>query len=209
MITDKLRSYGAARAKMSLRVEHRQHKGLKQSSGELPPTDAATRADHEALQINQTGATVSVGSRSSRQPLPRPLSRNRHRRLPPRFARASVCGLARDLQDGRLLRRTSNRSRWRVNRPLKLTVPAQGVGDEQYRSTICHKESEFDRPQPLQTEGRLSCRCSCRLTTCASTGASRPRAATLTASATVKPSGIFVTRTRSPDTTRRVLTVLQ
>src|ERR1700724_1561454 len=29
MITDKLRSYGAARAKMGLQVEHRQHKGLK------------------------------------------------------------------------------------------------------------------------------------------------------------------------------------
>src|SRR5580704_13550101 len=28
MITDKLRSYGAARAKMDLQVEHRQHKGL-------------------------------------------------------------------------------------------------------------------------------------------------------------------------------------
>ena len=28
MITDKLRSYGAARAKMGLQVEHRQHKGL-------------------------------------------------------------------------------------------------------------------------------------------------------------------------------------
>jgi putative transposase len=28
MITDKLRSYGAARAKMGLRVEHRQRKGL-------------------------------------------------------------------------------------------------------------------------------------------------------------------------------------
>jgi putative transposase len=28
MITDKLRSYAAARAKMDLRVEHRQHKGL-------------------------------------------------------------------------------------------------------------------------------------------------------------------------------------
>ena len=28
MITDKLRSYGAARAKMGLRVEHRRHKGL-------------------------------------------------------------------------------------------------------------------------------------------------------------------------------------
>ena len=112
MITDKLRSYGAARAKMSLRVEHRQHKGLKQSSGELPPTNATTRADHEALQISQTGATVSVGSRSSRQPLPRPLSRNRHRRLPPRFARASVCDLAQRLQDRFLLTRgTSNRSR--------------------------------------------------------------------------------------------------
>jgi len=32
MITDKLRSYGAARAKMGLRVEHRQHKG---SHGEV------------------------------------------------------------------------------------------------------------------------------------------------------------------------------
>jgi putative transposase len=28
MITDKLRSYGAAKAKMGLHVEHRQHKGL-------------------------------------------------------------------------------------------------------------------------------------------------------------------------------------
>jgi putative transposase len=28
MVTDKLRSYGAARAKMDLRIEHRQHKGL-------------------------------------------------------------------------------------------------------------------------------------------------------------------------------------
>src|SRR5208283_4679566 len=45
-----------------------------QSGGELPPADATTRADHEALQISQTGATVSVGSRSSRQSLPRLLS---------------------------------------------------------------------------------------------------------------------------------------
>ena len=28
MVTDKLRSYGAAGAKMDLRIEHRQHKGL-------------------------------------------------------------------------------------------------------------------------------------------------------------------------------------
>jgi putative transposase len=33
MITDKLRSYGAARAKMSLPIEHRQHKGLNNGVG--------------------------------------------------------------------------------------------------------------------------------------------------------------------------------
>jgi putative transposase len=35
MITDRLRSYGAARAKMSLCVEHRQHKGLSNQGGIL------------------------------------------------------------------------------------------------------------------------------------------------------------------------------
>jgi putative transposase len=52
MITDKLRSYGAALAKMGLRVEHRQHKGLNNRAGELASADTATRTDHEALQIS-------------------------------------------------------------------------------------------------------------------------------------------------------------
>ena len=94
MITDKLRSYGAARVKMGLCVEHRQR-------GKLSPADEATRTDHEAIQIGQAGTTVSVGSRSSREPLPHPLSPIRPCRLPPRFARASLCRLARDLPDGR------------------------------------------------------------------------------------------------------------
>ena len=100
MITDKLRSYGVARAKMGLCVEHRQHKGLN-NRGKLSPADKATRTDHEAIQISPPGTTVSVGSRSSREPLPHPLSQIRPCRLPPFVARASLCGLARDLQDGR------------------------------------------------------------------------------------------------------------
>ena len=92
MITDKLRSYGAARAKMGLRVEHRQHKGLNNRAENSHQPTQATRTDHEAIQISPTGATVSVGSRSGREPLPHSLSRNRHCRLPPRFARASLRG---------------------------------------------------------------------------------------------------------------------
>jgi len=75
--------------------------GPEQSPGKLSPADKATRTDHEAIQIGPAGTTVSVGSRSSREPLPHPLSQIRPCRLPPRFARASLCGLARDLQDRR------------------------------------------------------------------------------------------------------------
>jgi hypothetical protein len=75
--------------------------GPEQSRGKLSPADKATRTDHEAIQIGPAGTTVSVGSRSSREPLPHPLSQIRPCRLPPFVARASLCGLARDLQDGR------------------------------------------------------------------------------------------------------------
>ena len=72
-----------------------------QSGGEFPPADKATRTDHEAVQISWTCATISIGSRSGIGSLPHSLSRNRHCRLPPRFAPARVRGLARDLQDRR------------------------------------------------------------------------------------------------------------
>jgi putative transposase len=52
--------------------------GPKQSRGELSPADKATQTDHEAIQISPAGTTVSVGSRSSREPLPHLLSRIRH-----------------------------------------------------------------------------------------------------------------------------------
>ena len=74
MITDKLRSYGAARAEDGPLRRTSPAQGPEQSRGELSPADKATRTDYEAIQISLAGPTVSVGSRSSRQPLPHPLS---------------------------------------------------------------------------------------------------------------------------------------
>ena len=77
MITDKLRSYGAARAKIGLRVEHRQHKGLNnRAENSHQPTRRRERI-HEAIQISPASAAVPDGSRSSREPLPHTLSRIR------------------------------------------------------------------------------------------------------------------------------------
>ena len=79
MITDKLRSYGAARAKMGLRVERRQHKGLNNRAENSRSADTATRTHHEAIQVSAAGATISVRSRSGREPLPHPLPSIHHR----------------------------------------------------------------------------------------------------------------------------------
>ena len=78
MITDKLRSYGAARAKMGRSRRTSPAQGPEQSRGKLSPADKATRTDHEAIQISPAGTMVSVDSRSSREPLPHPLSQIRH-----------------------------------------------------------------------------------------------------------------------------------
>jgi putative transposase len=106
MVTDKLRSYGAAKAKMGLYVEHRQHKGLNnRAENSHQPTRRRERI-MEAFQISQTGATVSVGSRSGRESLSRSLSREGDRRASSRDPRARLRGLARRLQEfWRVLRR--------------------------------------------------------------------------------------------------------
>ncbi|MGY3134132.1 transposase-like protein [Bradyrhizobium sp. USDA 4501] len=62
MITDKLRSYGAARAKMGFHVEHSQHKALNDRPENSHQPTRLTRADHEAFQIVPSGSTVSVSS---------------------------------------------------------------------------------------------------------------------------------------------------
>ena len=43
LITDKLRSYGAAKREIMPGVEHRQHKGLNNRAENSPPTDPTTR----------------------------------------------------------------------------------------------------------------------------------------------------------------------
>ncbi|MEY9643736.1 hypothetical protein ABIF07_000014 [Bradyrhizobium elkanii] len=82
-----------------------------QSGREFSSADAATRADHEAFQIVPSGSTVSVSSRSGREPFPHPLSPSRHRRLPSCFARASLRDLARDLHDKRYRRISTSENR--------------------------------------------------------------------------------------------------
>jgi hypothetical protein len=57
LITDKLRSYAAAKREIMPGVEHRQHKGL--TGREFAPTDATTRADYETLQVATAGAAIS------------------------------------------------------------------------------------------------------------------------------------------------------
>jgi IS1 family transposase len=111
MITDKLRSYGAARAKMGFHVEHRQHKALNnRAENSHQPTRRRERI-MKRFKSSPSGSTVSVSSRSGREPFPHPLSRSRHGRLPSSFARTSLCDLARDLQDKRYRRLSTSETR--------------------------------------------------------------------------------------------------
>ena len=61
MITDKLRSYGAARAKMGLRVEHRQHKGLNnRAENSHQPTRRRERIMKQFKSARQAQRFLSV-----------------------------------------------------------------------------------------------------------------------------------------------------
>src|SRR5271163_1979624 len=64
MITDKLASYGAAKREIMPGIEHRQHKGLNNQSGEFAPADTPIRAANEAIQIGQSGAALPLSPRS-------------------------------------------------------------------------------------------------------------------------------------------------
>ena len=63
IITDKLRSYGAAKKVILPRVTHRQKPVLKQSSREFTSADATTRAPYETLQVAGACATFSGDTR--------------------------------------------------------------------------------------------------------------------------------------------------
>jgi transposase-like protein len=61
IITDKLKSYGAAKREILPGVEHRQHARAQQSSGKFTSAHATAREENAALQISQTRATLSLG----------------------------------------------------------------------------------------------------------------------------------------------------
>ena len=100
MITDKLRSYGAARAKMGLQVEHRQHKGLNnRAENSHQPTrrrERIMKRFKSARQAQRFLRFTDLVANLFHIP-----SRIRPCWLPPRFAPASLCGLERDFQDCR------------------------------------------------------------------------------------------------------------
>jgi putative transposase len=93
MITDKLKSYGAAKKEIMPGVEHRQHKGL---NNQLTPADPTTGTADEAVQVGPTRSTLPVRPRPDQQPLPPAPPPNACNRLPRRAAFQAwhdVCGI--------------------------------------------------------------------------------------------------------------------
>ena len=71
MITDKLRSYGAARAKMGLRVDHRQHKGLNnRAENSHQPTRRRERIMKQYKSARQAQRFLSVHDQVATSPRP-------------------------------------------------------------------------------------------------------------------------------------------
>ena len=71
LVTDKLRSYAAAKTQLRLSVRH--ERGLRKQSGrEFTSSGSSTRAEDAAVQIARIGATVPVRSRLRPKHLQRP-----------------------------------------------------------------------------------------------------------------------------------------
>jgi len=63
IITDKLKSYSAAKAEIMPGVEHRQHKGLNNRAENRASTDQSAREGHKTVQVSGACATVLVSLR--------------------------------------------------------------------------------------------------------------------------------------------------
>jgi putative transposase len=80
IITDKLKSYGAAKREILPGVEHRQHKGLN-NRAELAPADPAKGAADAEVQVIEASPKVLIGSCPRQQPVPNSPSLRDSRRL--------------------------------------------------------------------------------------------------------------------------------
>ena len=58
LVTDKLKSYGAAKRELLPDVEHRQHKRLNNPCGEFTSANANASATNQTIQIPRTRATI-------------------------------------------------------------------------------------------------------------------------------------------------------
>lgn len=71
IVTDKLRSYGAAKRDVMPAVEHRSHKGPEQSCGEFSRATSKTRTDDAGISICRRLATFHLGLLSGLQSIRR------------------------------------------------------------------------------------------------------------------------------------------
>ena len=122
MITDKLRSYGAARPKMGLRVEHRQHKGLNnraETSHQPTATRRIMKRFKSALQAQRflSVHVIRTSSTSSTLNSPLPTSAALCESEPLRFGPSLHYGAIADPASQK--NRPSSPRRF-----LKLTMPA-------------------------------------------------------------------------------------
>jgi len=69
IITDKLKSYAAAKKQVLKGVEHRQHKGLNNPCGKLSSANTSARATNAKIQITRASATISFCIWSDSRPL--------------------------------------------------------------------------------------------------------------------------------------------
>ena len=60
IVTDKLKSYAAAREQVLKSVERRYSQGIESEIREFPPTDSSAIATDAEIQITRTSATISL-----------------------------------------------------------------------------------------------------------------------------------------------------
>lgn len=60
IITDKLKSYEAAKKQVMKNVEHRYSQGIEQSGGEFASANSSPRATNAFIQISRASATISI-----------------------------------------------------------------------------------------------------------------------------------------------------
>jgi len=80
LVTDRLRSYGAAKAEIGLSARHEQGLRQEQSGGEFASADATARAQDAALQITRISPALPVHSRRCPKHFQRPAPSH----IPPR-----------------------------------------------------------------------------------------------------------------------------